>query len=74
MEVIAQLVPCPLSISSTTPSAIFRAIDASERVTLLFDEADTAFARGGNEELRGLLNAGHTPEQAFVIRSIRVGV
>lgn len=73
MEVVAQLVPCPLATSNITPSALFRAIDASNRVTLFIDEADAAFKNGGNEDLRALLNAGHTPDKAFVLRSVPVG-
>ena len=38
--------------------------------TLLIDEADT-FAKD-NEELRGLLNSGHTRRTAFVLRSVPV--
>jgi putative DNA primase/helicase len=33
---------------------------------LLLDEADTFV--DGNEELRGILNSGHTGDQAYVIR------
>jgi putative DNA primase/helicase len=71
--VVARLTPCALSTSNISASALFRTIEASRPPPTLFvDEADAAFANGGNEELRGLLNAGHTPEHAFVIRSIPV--
>jgi putative DNA primase/helicase len=74
LEVLGHLVPCPLQTSNTTPSALFRAIEACKLPpTVLFDEADAAFKRGANEELRGLLNAGHTPDHAFVTRSVKVG-
>ena len=39
--------------------------------TLLIDEADT-FAKD-DEELRGLLNSGHTRRTAFVLRSVPIG-
>ena len=74
LEVLGHLVPSPLQTSNTTPSALFRAIEACKPPpTVLFDEGDAAFKRGANEELRGLLNAGHTPDHAFVTRSVKVG-
>jgi hypothetical protein len=50
-----------ITVNASTP-AIYRSIGAGMSLTLLVDEADTIF--GGkqaesNEELRGLLNAGH---------------
>jgi putative DNA primase/helicase len=45
-----------------------RMFTADRRPTLLLDEADT-FMRE-NEEQRGLLNAGHTREHAFVVRVV----
>lgn len=49
-----------------TPAALFRAIQAW-KPTLLIDEADT-FAKM-HDELRGILNAGHTRDTAFVVRA-----
>jgi putative DNA primase/helicase len=57
----------PLTASNISPAALFRAIEAW-RPTLLIDEAD-AFMRE-NEELRGLLNCGHTRDSAYVIRTV----
>ena len=57
----------PLPASNITPAALFRSIDKWQP-TLLIDEAD-AFMRE-NEELRGLLNCGHTRESAFSIRTV----
>ena len=57
----------PLAASSISPAALFRAVDAW-RPTLLVDEAD-AFMRE-NEELRGILNAGHTRDAAYVVRVV----
>jgi putative DNA primase/helicase len=49
--------------SSITTASLFRTIEAA-RPTLLLDEADT-FAKD-NEELRGVLNAGHRRDGAVV--------
>ncbi|RQY15532.1 DUF3631 domain-containing protein [Burkholderia stagnalis] len=57
----------PLAASNITAAALFRAIEAW-RPTLLIDEAD-AFMRE-NEELRGLLNCGHTRDSAYVVRTV----
>jgi putative DNA primase/helicase len=53
--------------SNITAPALFRYIE-DVRPTLLIDEADS-FARD-NEELRGILNSGHTKAAANVIRNI----
>lgn len=59
LEVAALLVRSPESTISTTPAALFRLVSASH-ITILFDEVDAVFsAKGGNEDLRGLLNAGY---------------
>lgn len=52
----------PLITVNASPAAVYRAIGTDNPPTLLVDEADTIF--GGknaeaNEDLRGLLNAGH---------------
>lgn len=53
----------PLMTTNASPSAVYRSIGkrASDPPTLLIDEADTIFGAkaGDNEDLRGLLNAGH---------------
>ncbi len=51
--------------SGISPSAIFRVIDA-HKPTLLIDEMDTFIE--ANEELRGILNSGHTRDGASIIR------
>lgn len=56
-----------ITTSSISPAALYRTIDAW-CPTLLIDEAD-AFMRD-NEELRGILNSGHTRESAYVIRTV----
>jgi putative DNA primase/helicase len=64
---IGKLTYRPLTASNITPAALFRSIDAW-KPTLLVDEAD-AFMRD-NEELRGLLNCGHTRDSAYIIRTV----
>src|SRR5262249_50841412 len=56
--------------SSITPSALFRYIE-TVRPTLLIDEAD-AFLKD-NEELRGILDSGHTKVGANIVRNVDVG-
>ena len=56
LDILGELVARPLSTSNATTSAIFRTIE-KVTPTLLIDEADTFLK--DNEELRGVLNAGH---------------
>jgi hypothetical protein len=58
---------CPRTTfaSNISPAAVFRFIEAY-RPTLIIDEADS-FVRG-SEELRGILNSGHTRDTAFIVR------
>jgi len=70
LEVIHLLVPDALPASNVTPSALFRAIEICDPV-LLLDEGDTFLHR--SEDLRGLINAGHTRATAYVLRFARVG-
>lgn len=70
LELLALLCLRPIAASNLSPSTVFRTIDA-EHPTLLIDEADT-FARD-NDELRGLLNSGHTRATAYAIRNIKIG-
>ncbi len=67
LTVLSRLVPRPLAASNITPAALFRAVE-KWRPTLLVDEADS-FLRE-REELRGILNAGHTRGTAYVIRTV----
>jgi len=57
----------PIIASNISPAAFFRSIDKWQP-TLLIDEADS-FMRD-NEELRGVINSGHTRESAYVIRTV----
>jgi putative DNA primase/helicase len=54
-----------LSASNITGPAIYRTVETCSP-TLLLDEVDT-FVKD-KEELRGILNCGHTRQKAFVIR------
>ena len=64
---LGKMVHRPLAASNITPAALFRAVDAW-KPTLLVDKAD-AFMRD-NDELRGLLNCGHTRESAYIVRVV----
>jgi hypothetical protein len=67
LDVIGRLSKRSLLASNISPAATFRAIEAMTP-TLLIDEAD-AFMRD-NEELRGIINSGHTRPTAYVIRTV----
>lgn len=67
LNLIAQLACRPLVASNISPAATFRVIEA-HRPTLLIDEADTFLK--DNEELRGVINSGHTRQSAYVIRNV----
>jgi hypothetical protein len=56
LDVLSCVVPRPLRTESLTAAVLFRLVD-SQQPTLLLDECDSFL--GDNEELRGLLNAGH---------------
>ncbi len=64
-KVLLRLVPRALTSSNVSAASVYRIIEAC-RPCLLLDEADT-FTRD-NEELRGVLNSGHTRETAYVLR------
>jgi putative DNA primase/helicase len=67
LSLMGRLVAKPLLASNISPSALFRVVEACSP-TLLIDEAD-AFLRD-NEELRGIINCGHTRDGAYIIRSV----
>ncbi|MGD1149122.1 MAG: hypothetical protein ABR961_14370 [Thermoanaerobaculaceae bacterium] len=68
LEVLGALVRRPLFASNITPAAVFRAVEAYSP-TLILDEAET-YIRGDNEDLRGILNSGHSKATAFVARTV----
>lgn len=62
LEISELLVPRPVEAVNVTPAYLFRKVaDEAGRPTILFDEIDTVFGPKAkdNEEIRGLLNAGH---------------
>jgi hypothetical protein len=63
LDVVTETVCSPLITVNASPAAIFRSITDEDPPTLLVDEADTLFgtpkAAERNEDLRGLINAGH---------------
>jgi putative DNA primase/helicase len=67
MSLLGRLSARAITASNISPSALFRAIDAWHP-TLLIDEADSFMK--DNEEMRGLLNSGHTRDSAYVIRTV----
>jgi hypothetical protein len=60
LEVSELLVPAPVEAVNVSPAYLFRKV-AETSCTILFDEIDTVFGPKAkeNEEIRGLLNAGH---------------
>jgi 5S rRNA maturation endonuclease (ribonuclease M5) len=62
LEVSELLVPRPVEAVNTTPAYLFRKVsDPAGPPTILYDEIDTLFGPKAkdNEEVRGMLNAGH---------------
>ena len=62
LEVTELLVPRPVESINVTPAYLFRKIaDPDGLPTILYDEIDTVFGPKAkdNEEIRGVLNAGH---------------
>src|SRR3954452_24528314 len=62
LEVSELLVPSPVEAVNVTPAYLFRKVGSDQgRPTVLYDEIDTVFGPKAkdNEEIRGLLNAGH---------------
>jgi Protein of unknown function (DUF3631) len=62
LEITETLVPRPIASVNATPAYLFRKVsDDAGRPTILYDEIDTLFGPKAkdNEEVRGLINAGH---------------
>jgi len=60
LDVVEATCHCPFITVNASPAAVYRSI-SDNPPTMLVDEADTIFGpkADGNEDLRGLLNAGH---------------
>jgi hypothetical protein len=67
LTIIGLLAYRALATSNISPAATFRVIEAAQP-TLIIDEFDTVANAG--DELRGLLNSGHTRSTAFVVRLV----
>src|SRR5207249_4504427 len=65
LTLLSKLVKRPVAAANISSPAFFRVIQEAQP-TLLIDEADT-FLQGDNE-LKGILNAGYKVETAFVMR------
>jgi hypothetical protein len=62
LEITELLVPNPVEAVNVSPAYLFRKVGGEDGMpTILFDEIDTVFGPKAkdNEEIRGLLNAGH---------------
>lgn len=62
LEITETLVPRPVEAINATPAYLFRKVsDPAGLPTILYDEIDTVFGPRAkdNEEIRGILNAGH---------------
>lgn len=62
LELTQTLVPRPIESVNVTPAYLFRKVsDPDGRPTILYDEIDTVLGPRAkeNEEIRGMLNAGH---------------
>ena len=60
LRMIEQMVPRALSAENVSTSAMFRVIEMA-KPTLLIDEVDSFLNSENRDDLRGLLNSGHTP-------------
>jgi putative DNA primase/helicase len=67
VSIVMRLVKRPISASNISGPGIFHVID-EQHPTLGIDEADS-FMRD-DDSIRGVINSGHTREQAFVIRCV----
>ena len=67
LTLVGKLVPRPAQAAGISSSVLFRLIE-KYRPTLLVDEIETVLTKEA-EDLRGLMNAGHTRESAFVWRT-----
>lgn len=65
LECLSRLTRKALPVSNVSAAALYRSIKKWSP-TLIIDEADTFL--DGNDELRGIINCGHTRSMAFVIR------
>lgn len=67
LDLLGRMSARPLPAANSSTAGLFRAVELWQP-TVLIDEADT-FIRE-NEELKGLINAGHTRANAYVLRVV----
>ncbi len=67
LDLMGKLSRRPLPVSNITAAALFRVIEQATP-TLLIDEADSFLER--SEDLRGIINSGHTRTSAQLIRTV----
>jgi putative DNA primase/helicase len=67
LNVMGKMVYRPLQASNIKPAVLYRLIEIAQPA-LMLDETDT-FMRE-DEELRGIINSGHTRDSAFVFRCV----
>ena len=65
MGLLQELAWRPLAASNISTAAVYRSI-AKWQPTMLIDEADSFMRQ--NDELRGVINSGHTRATAYVVR------
>ncbi|MGH3813260.1 MAG: DUF3631 domain-containing protein, partial [Pseudonocardiaceae bacterium] len=76
LDIVEALCRDPFITVNSSPAAVYRSI-SDDPPTMLVDEADTIFGpkADGNEDLRGLLNAGHQrnrPAKRYDVATNRV--
>ncbi len=67
LEIVSILSQRAVFASNITAAALFRIVEKFSP-TLFVDEADTFL--GQNDELRGVINSGHSRSSAFVVRTV----
>lgn len=67
LDIMGKLARRPLPVSNITAAALFRVIEQATP-TLLIDEADSFLDR--SEDLRGIINSGHSRTSAQLIRTV----
>ncbi len=66
LSILGKLTRRTIAGASISPAALYRAVELWAP-TLLIDEADTFLK--DNQELRGIINSGHTRDTAYVLRA-----
>jgi putative DNA primase/helicase len=67
LQCFGAIVAKPVVAASISAAALFRIVE-KYKPTLLLDEADTFLNDKNRDELRGVINSGHTRNTAFAIR------